>query len=263
MLSNYPSKDCKKTNCGRNLSAISTRMWGKSSVLLRGRLMMRTAVAALAVLSTPAAAWAETAGMTHAALPPPDPVATATAQVSEYRIGPHDTLDINVFGVDALTRTVQVDAAGQIDFPLIGAVPAAARTTRELGQDIALRLNQRYLEAPQVSVMVKTSVTQRFTVEGSVENPGVFELPGRMTLLQAIATARGLNETGNPRHVVVFRTVDGQRRAGLANLSAIRAGRTADPQIYAGDVIVVGSSRGKSWLRNIIGVTPLFNLLLL
>jgi polysaccharide export outer membrane protein len=225
--------------------------------------MMRTAVAALVVLSLPAAACAEAASMSRASLPPPDPAANAAAQVSEYRIGPHDTLDISVFGVDALTRTVQVDAAGQIDFPLIGAVPAAAKTTRELGQDIALRLNQRYLEAPQVAVLVKTSVTQRFTVEGSVENPGVFELPGRMTLLQAIATARGLNEVGNPRHVVVFRTIEGQRRAGLADLSAIRAGRTADPQIYAGDVIVVGSSRGKSWLRNIIGVTPLFNLLFL
>jgi len=218
--------------------------------------MILTAVLSLAVAQSAGAA-------SYAALPPPDAAAVATAQTAEYRIGPLDTLEISVFGVDQLTRTMQVDAAGQIDFPLIGMVSAVAKTPRELGQDIALRLDERYLQAPQVSVFVKASVTQRFTVEGSVDAPGVYELPGRMTLLQAIATAKGLDDVANPRHVVVFRTVKGERKAGLANLVAIRSGRAADPQIYAGDVIVVGNSRGKSWLRNVIGVTPLFNLLLL
>lgn len=206
---------------------------------------------------------AEAGAAQRGALRPPDAAANAVAMASDYRIGPLDTLEISVFGVDQLNRTVQVDAAGQIDFPLIGQVPAAAKTPHQLGQDIALRLDTRYLQAPQVSVLVKSSVTQRFTVEGSVESPGVFELPGRMTLLQAIATAKGLDDVANPRSVVVFRMIDGQRRAGLANLAAIRSGRSADPQIYAGDIIVVGSSHAKSWLRTVIGVTPLFNLLLL
>jgi polysaccharide export outer membrane protein len=206
---------------------------------------------------------AEARDSSYAALPAPDAAANAAAMTSDYRIGPLDTLEITVFGVDQLNRTVEVDAAGQIDFPMIGPVPAAAKTSHELGQDIARRLDARYLQEPQVSVLVKASVTQRFTVEGSVESPGVYELAGRMSLLQAIATAKGLDDVANPRSVVVFRTVEGQRKAGFADLAAIRSGRAADPQIYAGDVIVVGSSRAKSWLRNVIGVTPLFNLLLL
>lgn len=221
------------------------------------------ALALLSAVIFSTAAPAQAKGPQQVTLPAPDSAAIVSAMTSDYRIGPLDTLEITVFGVDQLNRTVQVDAAGQIDFPLIGQVAAVAKTSRELGQDIGGRLGARYLQAPQVSVLVKASMTQRFTIEGSVGSPGVYDLPGRMSLLQAIATAKGLDNVADPRNVVVFRTVEGRRRAGVADFAAIRSGRLADPEIYAGDVIVVGNSRAKGWLRNVIGVTPLFNLLLL
>lgn len=244
-----------------NKKMISRRIYfaagGRSGASAARRAAAYALVACL--LGTPA--HAASAGRAAGELPAPDLAANAAVQQLAYRIGPFDTLAISVFGVDALTREVQVDNAGQIDFPLIGAVQASARTPTELSAAIAAKLGDRYLQSPQVSVVVKESVSQRFTVEGAVASPGLYEFRGGMTLLQAIATAKGLNDVASARDVVVFRLVEGRRMAGAADLRAIRAGEIGDPQIYPGDVIVVGDSHAKGWLRGIIGAMPIFNLL--
>jgi polysaccharide biosynthesis/export protein len=225
-------------------------------------VIMATAAAALCA-ATPALSQAAPTAIGQAPLPPPDPAASARLPQSEYFISPYDTLEITVFGVEDLTRTVQVDAAGHITYPLIGQVAAAARTARDLEATIAAKLGERYLQSPQVMVLVKAAPGQKFTVEGAVASPGIYDINGRMTLLQAIATAKGLETAANPRNVVVFRLIEGRRMAGLADLSEIRSGKLNDPQIYAGDVIVVESSRTKALLRTMLGTVPLFNLLLL
>lgn len=217
---------------------------------------------ALANLS-PAAAYAQVATRGYGPLPVPDPAANAATPQTEYRIGPFDTLEISVFGVESLTQTVQVDATGQIAYPMIGAVQASAKTSRQLADEIAARMKEGLLQAPQVFVLVKTSFSQKFTVEGAVGSPGVYDIQGQLTLLQAIATAKGLNDVANTRNVAVFRTINGRRMAGLADLSAIRSGRAEDPQIYPGDMVVVADSRSKTFFRSIVGSMPLFNLLLL
>ena len=194
-------------------------------------------------------------------MPAPDPVAAAALQQEEYRIGPLDTLDISVFQVENLKQTVRVDANGMIDFPLIGLIKASTRTPRQLSEDIGAKLGERYLQSPQVTVFVKESISQRFTVEGSVKQPGVFPILGPMTLLQAIATAHGLDEIADLKGVVVFRMINQQRMAATVNIAEVRTGKQPDPRIYPGDVIVVAESGSRRALRNIVGVTPLFSFL--
>lgn len=222
------------------------------------------AIAGVAALScAPLTCWAQpspavTPGVR--ALPAPDPAASALVQQQDYRIGPLDTLEVTVFQVENLSRTLQVDSAGQINFPLIGGVVAAAKTPRQLADEIAARLGERYLQSPQVTVFVKQSLSQKFTVEGAVARPGMYDLQGRMTLLQAIATAQGVVETANLRNVVIFRTVQQKRMAAVVNLRDVRSGKVDDPQIYPSDVIVVASSGSRRVLRDILGMTPLFTL---
>lgn len=195
-----------------------------------------------------------------AVLPPPDQAVAPAVRPTDYRIVPADTLEISVFGVEDLTRTVQVDVSGQINYPLIGGLMAWGKTPRVLADEIAAKLGARYLQSPQVDVFVKTSPNRNFTVEGAVASPGVFDLQGEMTLLQAIATAKGVTENASVRKVIVFRTIDGQRRAGVADLRHIRSGKVADPRIYPGDLIVVENTSTRRWLRDLMSVTPLFYL---
>ena len=107
-----------------------------------------------------------------------------------------------------------------------------------------------------VTERVKTS----YAVEGDVREPGVFEaLPGA-TLLSALAQAKSPTNTASLSQVMVFRTVGGQRMGARFSLSQIRGGSAPDPQILAGDTIVVGHSSSKGAWREFLLAAPAFNL---
>lgn len=190
-------------------------------------------------------------------LPKPDAVAEAVDQEQDYEIGPFDILDVAVFQVEMLSKTLQVDGAGHIEYPMIGEITAAGKTPKQLGEEIAANLDKTYLRSPQVTVYVRDSASQRFTVEGAVKTAGVFPLKGRMTLLRAIATAQGVDQDAKLRNVVIFRTVNQKRMAGVVNLGDVRTGKVNDPQVYAGDVIVVPMSGTRKAFRDLISATPL------
>jgi polysaccharide export outer membrane protein len=175
-----------------------------------------------------------------------------------YLIGAFDKLTIDVFGVDELSqKEVQTDASGRISFPLAGVIDAAGKTPAQVAQLIEERLRKGFLKNPQVTVNLKETVSQLVAVEGEVREPGLFPVVGKMTLLRAVATAKGTTEFAKLDDVVVFRDVMGQRYAALYNLRAIRSGAYADPDIFANDVVVVGDSSARRLFKDILQVTPL------
>jgi len=102
----------------------------------------------------------------------------------EYLIGADDVLEIEVFQVPDLARTVRVNARGEISFPLIGRVQAGGLTTQALEDYLALKLGEKYLQDPQVSVFVKEYANRdQITVEGYVSRPGIIPLRGNTSLL--------------------------------------------------------------------------------
>jgi len=176
-----------------------------------------------------------------------------------YRVGPGDKLNITVFRVKDLTvEKMQVDATGQILLPLIGSVVAQGKTTTELSAEIAARLGEKYLQSPQVSVVVEEAASQKVTVEGAVNEAGVFTLRGRTSLMEAVAMAKGLSKTANPHRVAVIRTVDGQQRAAVFDLSRIRMGKAGNPEILANDIVVVDDSGAKVFWQGVVGSLPAF-----
>lgn len=184
------------------------------------------------------------------------PFAEVTTRQEEYRIGPLDQLNVTVFQVEDLSvEKVQVDAAGQVQLPLVGVVQVAGMTTTELGVHISEKLG-KYLQNPQVSVTVAQAASQKVTVDGAVVEAGVFEIRGRTTLMQAVAMAKGPNRTANLERVAVFRTVNGQRMAAVFNLKEIRRGASPDPAILGDDIIVVEGSALKSAWREITSTLP-------
>lgn len=184
-------------------------------------------------------------------------VSTVAAAPAEYRIGVGDKLDVRVFQVADLSfAELVVDTSGNINMPLIGAVRSAGRTAGEMSSDIAARLAARYLRDPQVTVTVKEAANQKITVDGAVTRPGVYEMRGSTSLLQAVAMAEGPTAIADLTKVAVFRTVAGQRSVAVFDLASIRQGRTTDPQVFGDDVIVVDTSRLSSTLRNLVGVIP-------
>jgi len=174
-------------------------------------------------------------------------------------IGPLDTIGVDVFGVPDLSREVQVDASGRIALPLVGTIEAAGKTSGELASVIETALRGRYMRNPEVTINLKSSVSQVVTVDGQVVEPGLYPVTNQMTLMRAIASAKGVSEFAKLSDVVVLRTVNGHQMAALYNLSAIRRGAYADPQIYAADVIVVGDSPARRLFRDLVAVSPLLS----
>lgn len=194
-------------------------------------------------------------------LPPPDTTSAAGAYVGvpDYRIGPLDQLEVSVFQVPDLSRTVRVNSAGEISLPMIGAVLAGGKTVGELERTIADKLRESFLQDPQVSVFIQEFASQRVTVEGSVGSPGIKPLTGRTTLLQLIAMSGGLTRMADPSKIIIYRTIDGQRMAALFNLVDIRSGYVEDPLIFGDDIVIVDDSRARTMaetLRNWVGFRP-------
>jgi len=182
--------------------------------------------------------------------------AVATPGNSAYKIGPQDVLEVSVFKVPELSRSIQVADAGTINLPLVGEVQAAGKTARDIEQDLTKRLGEKYLQSPQVTVFVKEYNSRRVTVEGAVKRPGVYPIRGKTTLLQFISIAEGVTEASDNDNIVVFRTTDGKRSAARFDLDEIREGRAADPEITDGDVIVINTSATKAALQNLLRVLP-------
>ena len=179
---------------------------------------------------------------------------------SNYKIAPMDQLAIKVFKSEDLTGDYEVDLAGRISLPFIGEVEAANLTTAQLDERLTQKLGEKYLENPDVAVSIKRSTARVVTVDGAVRESGSFPVSGAMTLIQAVALAKGTSEDANARRVAVFRTIQGQRQAAAFDLTAIRRGQAPDPQIYPGDIIVVDGSAIKAMQKQILQSLPVFSI---
>ena len=204
---------------------------------------------------------ASSGGPTATSLPAPDPVRAAAVAQPDYVLGPLDRISISVFQApDVSLKDVQVDTSGQVSMPLIGPIKAAGRTATQLAGDIAGALGRTYLQDPQVTVQVEEANSQKVTVEGAVNQPGVFQVDGETTLLQTIALARGPSRTADEDHVAIFRTISGQRAAAVFDLNSIRQGKSPDPKVYGGDMVVVRDSSTRGIWQELLRAVPLIGV---
>lgn len=190
-----------------------------------------------------------------------DPLALQAASPvhadQDYLINAADRLAITVFQVrDLSLESTRVDSGGDIQMPLIGSVQAAGRSPAELAKDIEDRLAVRYIRNPQVTVSIIEAAAEKVTVDGAVTEPGVFEMKGRTTLLQAVAMARGATRVSDLTSVAVFRTVEDRRMVAVFDLAAIRNGQAEDPVLQPNDVVVVDTSRLSVAMRNVVETLP-------
>ena len=147
-----------------------------------------------------------------------------------------------------------------IQVPLAGEIAAAGKSASALRDELVSRLGARFIRDPQVSVTIVERRRTTFAVEGDVREPGIFEAVNGTTLLSAIAQAKSTSDTARLDEVMIFRHANGQRMGARFNLDDIRKGRAPDPQVLAGDTIVVGRSGLKEAWKQFLQAAPAFNL---
>ena len=189
-------------------------------------------------------------------LPAPDR-GDLTAGDRPALIGPLDPIGVDVFNIADLSREMQVDASGRISMPLVGTIDARGKTAGELASAIEQSLRGRYVRNPEVTINIKSSVSQVVTIDGQVVEPGLYPVTNQMTLMRVIASARGLTEFARVEEVVILRTVNNRKMAGLYDIGSIRRGVYDDPAIYANDVVIVGDSPQRRLFRDFVSLSPI------
>jgi polysaccharide export outer membrane protein len=137
-------------------------------------------------------------------------------QVTDYKIGTNDLLEIRVFELPELNQTVRVAEDGSVSLSLIGKVEVAGLTAQELEKKLSSLLDEKYTKASHVTVFIREY--QKVAVSGAVGKPGNYELVGPATLLQLISLAGGVTPEALGEILVFRQGKDGQKTKITINL---------------------------------------------
>jgi len=141
-----------------------------------------------------------------------------------YILKPSDVISVEVYQEDDLNKSVRVEGDGSVALALIGKVKVAGMTVGEAQSLITDLYNRDYLVDPQISVLVVQFSPKVVRILGSVNSPGVVEIPPDrdLTLTEAIAGVRGVSRLGNPKKITIKRVDDdGRARQMEVNFSRI------------------------------------------
>ena len=169
----------------------------------------------------------------------------ARAEQSGYQIGPENVLQIDVYyGRDKeLSRKVRVSSKGYITFPLLGEVEVNGLTVAGLEKKLTELLEKDYLVNPQVSVFIEEYST--VSILGQVEEPGSYEIKGKLTVVELISMAGGFTKIADTNNVRVMRTnPDGSKETiRVKAWDIINRGKEEDDlQLQPGDIVTVTES---------------------
>ncbi|MHB1233444.1 MAG: polysaccharide export protein EpsE [Burkholderiales bacterium] len=161
---------------------------------------------------------------------------------ADYRLGSGDVVKITVFDHPELKLDTRVDEQGQINFPLVGAVPVAGETAATAQKRIALALEKGgFLKNAQVNLIVDKYRSQQVSVLGKVKKPGKYSLEGPSTVTDLVAEAGGIMATGSDTIMLIHRQQNGQPQQVKIDTRALyqHDQLTQDQQVRDGDVIFV------------------------
>lgn len=157
-----------------------------------------------------------------------------------YVIGPQDVLDIAVWKEPDVSRVVPVRPDGRISLPLIHEVQAAGLSAQQL-TDTVTEMLKKYVNDPQVTVIVSQINSQRVFVVGEVARAGAFPLLPGMNVLQALSSAGGFTAYANVKNIHILRLDKGKQIELTFNYREVVRDHKSEQniQLEAGDTIVV------------------------
>src|SRR5262245_56014752 len=181
--------------------------------------------------------------------PTPSPAASPDTDPVDYRVGPGDVLEVQVFGNEDLSRSAGVPPARAIHLPLSGELPVAGLTVTEIQRKLVSLWGRDYLVSPQVEVRVREYQSQFAFVVGEVNQPGRKPLRGKTRLIDVLVEAGGFTPRASGE-VTIARN-EGAFDGGGRRLHIRLAGGPVTPQdqvnleipLQNGDIITAQSKQ--------------------
>ena len=174
-----------------------------------------------------------------AATPPPVTGATATVPAG-YQIGSEDVLGVLFWREKDMSGDVVVRPDGKITLPLVNDIQAAGLTTEELRTSLTAAA-AKYIEDPNVTIVVRQINSRRVFITGQIGKPGPYNLSQGLTVMQLIAIAGGLTEFADSKSILIMRTENGKQVAHRFNYKEVLQGKKLQQNIElkSGDTVVV------------------------
>ena len=168
------------------------------------------------------------------------PQGEIAADSNQYVIGPEDVLYIHTWKEEALSRTVPVRMDGKISIPLVNEVQAAGLTPLQL-RDILIQKFRKYIDNPNISVIVMEANSFKVYISGEVKTPGVYRLRSETSVLQLIPMAGGFTDWANKKKILIIRIENGKEKRIKVNYKKIVEGKEpiSDSILKAGDTVIV------------------------
>lgn len=171
--------------------------------------------------------------------PEPIPVLPPTSAMAKQELGPGDVIEIRVTDQEELSGEYEVGEDGTIRFPWIENVEVAGRTRGEIAEIIEEKLADGWLRQPQVTVRVLDRQNREVSVLGQVNEPGSYPFKERLTLVQAISLAGGMNPLAQSKKVKLIReTAEGTKTYEI-DVGAILESKRGDLPLLPGDIVFV------------------------
>jgi polysaccharide biosynthesis/export protein len=182
-------------------------------------------------------------------------------------VGPSDLLQMTVYGIPELTRTIRVDPEGMIRLPMVQEkIVAQGLMPAELESRISEALvGAKVLVDPAVSIAIAEFHSRPIQVVGAVKSPLTFQAVGKTTLLEALARAQGLAEDAGEEILISHRSENGNRveripvklliEGGMPELNVDLTGGEEIRIPQAGKVFVVGNVKRPGMFRAVDGTT--------
>ncbi len=170
---------------------------------------------------------------------------SGTSGGGDYRLGPEDVIQVQVWGRTDLSGPAALDLSGKIQLFLVGEVDAEGRTPGELGRYLTERYQLLDRSIPEVLVSVTGYNSRSVTVLGEVRNPGRYGFEVIPDLWAVILAGGGATAAADLGAVQVVRKEpgEGEPRTVTVDLSrgieATAAGTL--PALQPKDTIIVPS----------------------
>jgi len=178
-----------------------------------------------------------------------------------YALRPADQVSVVVFREPDLSLSaVRVGVEGNISLPMLGSIPAAGMSAKQLEQDVTRRLAAAGVKNPMVSVNIGEYASHLVTVEGAVESPGVYPFQPGARLSTAIALASGPKRVSKESQLAVFRETPEGIMVAKFDYAQIRQGTMLDPILQPGDRVVVGTDGLSQFWEDLLKTIPAFGI---
>jgi polysaccharide export outer membrane protein len=157
-----------------------------------------------------------------------------------FILGPGDEISVKVWRNDDLTRSIQVDPSGNIQFPLIGELNVSGLTMMQLREKMTLKLSE-YLVNPHVDIVISSLKNLKIHVLGEVKSPGTIDWRTGMLAWEGIAKAGGFSNDADKKNLLLVRSENGKAVVKAINLTDMlkRSNLNQDVYLRNGDVVYV------------------------